>query len=224
MGDGNAQQAIRRRLGDSTDPRAARVRSRLFAAAERLGRSGQAVSVSTLVRDAEVSRSVFYAHFSDIADFASQMQRQRVEALVSAFDDVQVDDLRQAGLEGQRVLVAHFADNRDLYRAVLSLTGPAGIIADTTEVLQRAVVGHIRRFCRLPHGLTEDRAATFIAGGTASLVSAWLSDEDPVDQESLARTLMALMPNWLYDMRHSSDDGDLARVTEDDAASGEPPR
>lgn len=176
------------------------MRTQLFAAAQRLGRSGRPVSVSTLARDAGVSRSVFYAHFSDIADFASQMQRQHFDALASALQDVKVEDLRQVAFEGQRALVTHFAENRDLYRAVLALTGPDGLKASITSVLTRAIIGHIRRFCRLPQGLSEDVAATYVAGGTATLIALWLSDEEPVDEATLAQSLMDLMPAWLYAM------------------------
>lgn len=147
-----------------------------------------------------MSRSVFYAHFSGMTDFVLKMQQRHFDALAAAFATTPIDDLRSAGLEGQRALVAHFSDNRDLYRSVFSLSGSAGV-AGTTAVIKRAIATHIDRFCQLPQGLTKEIAATYISGGITHLIASWLSDEDPIDDEVLARSLMDLMPDWLYERR-----------------------
>lgn len=198
MAEAAQQDSIRRRLAQSNDPRAARVRSQLFAAAHRLECASHPVSVSTLTKEAGVSRSVFYAHFADIADFVLQMQREHIDALASAFRDTDTADLREAGLAGQLAFVSYFSDHRETYRAVMSLAGEGVVTGGIAAVIKDAIASHIRRFARLPEGLSEEAAATYISGGIAHLIAGWLLDPDPIDEASLAQCLTDLMPGWLY--------------------------
>lgn len=198
MGEDAPQEVIRKRAGRSRDPRAERVRRDLFAAAEQMGRAGEPVSVSSLVKRAGVSRSAFYVHFADLADFALRLQQQHLDAIAEAADAGRASDPRSAMLRAQHDLVAHFAANRDLYRLAFSLTGTTGIEEDTAAAIERAIRRHIELFCTRPEGVRTDLAATYIAGAATHLVSAWLLGAIDADEETLALHLFELMPPWMY--------------------------
>lgn len=199
MGDDAPQQATRERAGRSRDPRAERVRRDLFAAAERMGRAGAPVSVSSLAKEAGVSRSAFYVHFADLADFALRLQQQHLDAIARAADADRAADPRSAMLQAQHDLVAHFAANRDLYRLAFTLAGTTGIGEDTAAAIERAIQRHIELFCAPPAGLRADLAANYIAGAVTNLISSWLLGAVDADRETLAQHLFALLPPWMYD-------------------------
>jgi AcrR family transcriptional regulator len=198
MGEEAPQEGARRRTKRSSDPRAERVRNDLFAAAERMGLQGLPISVSSLVQQAGVSRSAFYVHFADLADFALRLQQLHFDAIARAAEADLVSDPRAAMLQSQRDLVSHFAANRDLYRLAFSVAGTTGIGEDTAVAIERALRRHIDLFCSPPAGIRSDLASPYVAGAATNLIAAWLLGTVAADEETLAQHLFTLMPPWMY--------------------------
>ncbi len=188
----------------AADPRPARTRAAIIAATEHLVAKDHTaeVSVNAVVRAAGVSRSAFYAQFSDLDELAVAM-------LVDAFREIGLDDLRgraaaagddrrRLALASNRRLVEHLAARYPFYRASLDwrLSGRvhetvvaayADQVASTMEALGD----------RVPAGLDRSDTARFIAGGAVALLTTWLRADAPAQQERIVVRLLAVMPDWL---------------------------
>lgn len=198
--DGRVQRSVPAR---ATDPRPARTRAAIIAATEHLVAADRTaeVSVNAIVRTAGVSRSAFYAQFSDLDELAVAM-------LVDAFREIGLDDVhartavaddrrRLATASNQR-LVAHIAARYAFYRASLDwrLSGRVhetviAAYADQVTATMRALGD------RVPAGTDPVDTARFIAGGAIALLTAWLRQEAPEQQERIVQRLLAVMPEWL---------------------------
>jgi AcrR family transcriptional regulator len=121
----NRHMSNERRTGDR---RAGRTRRALQAALESLLAKMEigAITVSRLCAEADVNRTTFYLHYTDVPSLALDLLESRVRALVAGFKPVDMGN-RDLGAPLEQ-LVQVFTDvkrNAPLYRAVL-LGGGAG--------------------------------------------------------------------------------------------------
>jgi hypothetical protein len=127
--------------------------------------------------------------------------------LVDAFREIGLDDIRARAADGDghhlavtsnRRLVEHLAFRYPFYRASLDwrlsgrvhetvVSACADQVAATMQVLGD----------RVPAGLDRADTARFIAGGAIALLTAWLREDAPGQQERIVTRLLAVMPNWL---------------------------
>lgn len=190
---------VRTSLRQSSDPRAERTRANLFAAAARLSSSDAPVTVSALVREAGVSRAVFYTHFADLGDLALRMQEPHFATIAAAASAGRADDPEGAMLRSQRELVEHIETHRSLYIAALQLPGHA-VANRMADAMRAPIEAHVLAV-GAPSGVRADIAARYIAAAAAQLVEQWLLGAFEADSETLAQHLFALMPAWMHEHR-----------------------
>lgn len=188
--------AVEAQIGQ--DPRSERVRAQLFSAATALGADGATVTVSGLARRAGVSRSVFYVHFADLADFALHLQRVNFDLIAESAAVERGVEPHEAMLQSQRRLVAHFSENRQLYRAAFSLPGGHGAVDGTKAALAAVIRTHITAIGTMPTGLRTDLVAEYTASAVTGLLSAWLLGQHEASEEELAQHLYALLSPWMH--------------------------
>lgn len=193
--DAGATEAIRRTLEVSLDPRVARTRSALYAAAASLAAAGGPVTVSSVVRTAGVSRASFYSHFAGLDDLWAGLMAEafrRIADLYSADHDEPLDAMRRS----QELLVEYFASNRTLYAGAaavpVSRDGYLLGVRTMAEVIETALRDHPRR----PRTLRVDATARYIAGAAYGLIDAWLTGEVELTSTQLVEHLEALLPPW----------------------------
>lgn len=188
----------------AADPRPARTRAAIYDAVERLaGGDGAEVSVNAVTRAAGVSRSAFYAQFSDLDDLAVAM-------LVDAFRRIGTDDVAAradtvTGADAHALaaasigrLVDHIAHRRAFYRASLEWRLTSRVHETVVSAFADQVLATMRVLGeRVPAAVDQQDAARFIAGGAVSILTAWLREDRPSAPESLVTRLMTPMPEWL---------------------------
>ncbi|MBC9955004.1 TetR family transcriptional regulator C-terminal domain-containing protein [Leucobacter sp. cx-42] len=188
------------------DPRSERVRAQLFAAAAELGAAGESFSVSKLVRQAGVSRSVFYLHFNDLSDFALHLQRIHIDEIARAAALDRQADPHASMLQSQRALISHIAMNRSLYRAAFALAESRATGEGTAATIAGALRSHIEAVGTMPAGLRVEMVAAYIAEAVTGLITAWLLDEFVASEEELAQHLFQLLPSWMHDESQTTAD------------------
>jgi AcrR family transcriptional regulator len=176
------------------DRRVRRSRASLMRAAVTMvsDRGTTAVAVSDLAGAADVSRQVLYSQFGDRDTllFEAALDLVRRELLPGIARDTHAPGGRTRVLTATR----HFAAYRAFYRAMF--TGPRAY--DLNKALS-ALLGSFNRQLAdrmsarpLPPSTAED-LTTFVTGGWAAILSAWVIDgEDPLDPEEMADRLLRL--------------------------------
>ncbi|MCI2956872.1 TetR family transcriptional regulator [Agromyces atrinae] len=193
---------VRRALRDSSDPRAERTRQRLFEAAEALSATGDDVSVSALVRQAGVSRSVFYTHFADVGELALRMIEPVIDEIAQTAAEERLQDPHRAMRAAQTRLVAHVDGDRALYRAAFRLPGD-GLMTAMRDAMRVPIAVHIE-VVGAPDGLDVDLVSRYVAGAVIHLLSDWVLDRVDADPETIAQHLYALMPTWMHEHPNGS--------------------
>ncbi|MDY3617847.1 TetR/AcrR family transcriptional regulator [Agathobaculum sp.] len=153
----------------------------------------QGITVTDVVREADINRGTFYAHYRDVYDL-----RDQIEAEMIADFRAMIDDFRpSAGDTSLRPVLVRAADyleeNRDMVTALLRASGPEGFGRRLIEVIEE---------CRLEvvpnHTVKDAYIARFIATGLVGMLQKWISEDKPVSKgemiEWMANVLGPLLP------------------------------
>lgn len=195
--DHTSMQAVRETLSASRDPRVPRTRQKILAAVEKLVACGAPVSVSAIVREAGVSKTTFYSHFSGFDELALQIAQQAYTPLgdltTPAEDDhTHAEVVRRAHSD----LIRHYVEHRDFYAVALAL--PLSREVHTRVV--RAVVALIEPLIEdnphRPAAVLPRPAASFIASAVVGFLDEWLEGDFDASEEELLEHLLALLPAW----------------------------
>lgn len=178
------------------DPRAARTRQGILAAVARLhSADGADISVSDIVREAKISRSSFYAHFSSLDDLAVALLRQEFAAVAvaGARSSDPVADLRASYAR----LVRHFAQRESIYAYALGLPLSRRAFDDVIAAYAEQVLASFDEPASRADAIRARLAATYVAGGTVSLLSAWVANHHDISADELVEQLIELLPSDL---------------------------
>lgn len=175
------------------DPRAARTRQGILAAVARLhSRDAGDISVTDIVREAKISRSSFYAHFSSLDDLAVALLRQEFASITVPSSNVAdpASELR----ESYSQLVQHFSQRESIYSYALGLPLSRRAFDDVIAAYAEQVLASFDEPESEADAIRARLAATYVAGGTVSLLSAWIADHRDISADQLVDELIALLP------------------------------
>jgi AcrR family transcriptional regulator len=180
------------------DPRPARTRAAILEAITRLGDHGATFSIAAITREAGISRSSFYAQFTDLDDVAVQL----IDELFGRVRTLDAD-LRSSATQLQATratltaILGEFSARRALYSAALGdqLSGHAhrrilALFAAGAQVTMTRVA---------PDGIDSEVAARFVAAGVLGTLTDWLQTDQPRPAADLLDQLLAMLPPWVVD-------------------------
>lgn len=191
------QDAVRRMMRASGDPRAARTRQAIIDAVHELAAEGGAApSVSDIVRRAGVSRSSFYTQFADLDELAGVVLRQAFATIgtenvaMRRVSGVSADEADHVAV-GQ--LVAHVAEHRGLYQAWLAAS--PSFHAEALDALTAQVRRVITLAAGSPRDVPAEAEALYVAGGMLAVLRHWLQGDLPGTASDITDQILALRPS-----------------------------
>lgn len=147
------------------------------------------ISISDVTKQADVNRSTFYEHYTDLDDLAAAACTALFDEFVTAAP-VRSGEPAHYGaraLASLAKLFAHVAEHAHLYRALLGPDGSARVI---NHLLERITTGaHRRRGPRHADDVAtpfDDPAAAFAAGAILAVVVDWLRRGCPGTPEQMS--------------------------------------
>jgi AcrR family transcriptional regulator len=167
----------------SVDPRAERVRTRLREAAFALAheRRVDEITVGDIVARAEVSRQVFYQHFTDRDDAVAT-------AFTAAFSAATADvDTADTAVDARARILRLFdfaAEHRSMYRNIVPSAVTQRVVTAFRAELQPACVQIARQGMPVVSpiaSLTPESVTRFLVGGFMEVLRSWMEDPDSTD-------------------------------------------
>jgi AcrR family transcriptional regulator len=162
----------------SNDPRAERVRARLREAAFALAheRPVDELTVGDIVARAEVSRQVFYQHFTD-----------RDDAVASAFTVAFAAATADISADARARILRLFdfaVEHRSMYRNIVPSAVTQRVVTAFRAELQPAceeIATHGMPVVSPIASLTPESVSRFLVGGFMEVLRSWMEDPDSTD-------------------------------------------
>ena len=182
-----------RKNEEHLDPRQRKTRALLVKALAELmeERPFSELSVVDICSRAMVHRTTFYAHFNDkrelLSYLLSQLERECVE---TCLPKEEMTSPKEYFLTAVKNALGFFQDRRSLYLACLN----SGMEAEVHVLSDRAAQEVCRRlsqpaFRDAAPEVDPQIAARFYIGAVLALIRWWLTNDDPVPQETLLSNL-----------------------------------
>lgn len=182
-----------RKNEEHLDPRQRKTRALLVKALAELmeERPFSELSVVDICSRAMVHRTTFYAHFNDkrelLSYLLSQLERECVE---TCLPKEEMTSPKEYFLTAVKNALGSFQDRRSLYLACLN----SGMEAEVHVLSDRAAQELCRRlsqpaFRDAAPEVDPQIAARFYIGAVLALIRWWLTNDDPVPQETLLSNL-----------------------------------
>jgi len=193
------------------DPRPARTKAAIFAAARDLtGQDGE-VTVNALAKRAGISRAAFYSHFGGLDDLMGAMLGQMFEVqeahgVALAADGRSTQHMVQAAAA---TMVAYVVRHHAFLRGALDWKFSHRTYLILVRTLSNLHVVALQRLGdEVPAHLDIERTARFFAGGSLDLLIQWLEateqearEREELDEQGLTEDLLRLLPSWYTGLR-----------------------
>lgn len=147
----------------------------------------KSITVTDVVREADINRGTFYAHYRDVYDL-----RERIEAEMIADFRGMIAGLRPSETASlQPVLsraVDYLEENREIVTALTQVSGGDGFGKKLIGVLEE---------CRLegmPFRSVEDvYVARFLATGMVGMLEKWITESQPIPKNEMITLMMRVL-------------------------------
>ena len=147
----------------------------------------KSITVTDVVREADINRGTFYAHYRDVYDL-----RERIEAEMIADFRGMIAGLRPSETASlQPVLsraVDYLEENREIDTALTQVSGGDGFGKKLIGVLEE---------CRLegmPFRSVEDvYVARFLATGMVGMLEKWITESQPIPKTEMITLMMRVL-------------------------------
>ena len=147
----------------------------------------QSITVTDVVREADINRGTFYAHYRDVYDL-----RERIEAEMIADFRGMIASLRPSEIATlQPVLsraVDYLEENREIVTALIKGSGVEGFGKKLIGVLEE---------CRLEGVLyrsVEDvYVARFVAMGVVGMLEKWITEAQPIPKHEMIALMAKIL-------------------------------
>ncbi|GFE37668.1 hypothetical protein Stube_23410 [Streptomyces tubercidicus] len=154
------------------------------------------ISVSDVTGRADVHRSTFYEHYTDVHDLAASACTEMFDQLLSATSALSVNGDSSEGdssTEGSHpsltAMFAHVAEHRALYEALLGADGSARVINHLLQRMTESIRPRLSAQLTDSEGGTDDSAAAFVSGALLGAIADWLHRGCPGTPERFATAI-----------------------------------
>ncbi|MFI1496076.1 TetR-like C-terminal domain-containing protein [Streptomyces platensis] len=154
------------------------------------------ISVSDVTGRADVHRSTFYEHYTDVHDLAASACTEMFDQLLSATSALSVTGDSPEGASSEEgshpsltAMFAHVAEHRALYEALLGADGSARVINHLLRRMTESIRPRLSAQLTDSEGGTDDSAAAFVSGALLGAIADWLHRGCPGTPERFATAI-----------------------------------
>lgn len=153
----------------------------------------QSITVTDVVRAADINRGTFYAHYRDVYDLRERIEQEMISDFRAMIEDIHPDEVNTS----LRPVISRAADyleeNREVVTAFMRTSGPDGFGRKLIEVVEE---------CRMeasPCKSEKDRyVARFVASGMVGMLEKWITADAPMTKDEMVVLIIHVLETLLY--------------------------
>ena len=156
-------------------------------------KSFEKITVTDIVKKADVNRSTFYAHYPDVLGVVEEIQEEIVDYTQTFMKNIDFKDGYVNPMPHLQHIVKLVEENNELYR--LLMTSAMG--AKQLDKLKYILIDRTIETLEVPEGLIEkselEFAIRFFMGGITDVYTQWLNGEIECTLEELNNQLASII-------------------------------
>ncbi|MCH9274865.1 TetR/AcrR family transcriptional regulator [Bifidobacterium amazonense] len=162
------------------------------------------ITVTAIVRLADVNRSTFYAHYPDVRGVIEEIEDETIAELMAVLDGIESADFLKDPTPMIMRIGRRLEAERDYYRILIQASGAAGFLDKLQTVFAERMVADEA----IPAAIRESRSyvlrVNYFAGGIVNLYKLWFAGGLDCSMDDISREvgrMVALASPDLLDHR-----------------------
>lgn len=147
----------------------------------------QSITVTDVVREADINRGTFYAHYRDVYDLRDKIETGMIEDFRGMIAAIRLSETVTLKLVLSR-LMDYLEENREIVTALIKVNAPDGFGKKMIGVIEEC------RMELLPYRSVEDAyAARFLATGVIGMTEKWITESQPIPKTEMVCLITKLL-------------------------------
>jgi AcrR family transcriptional regulator len=153
----------------------------------------QSITVTDVVREADINRGTFYAHYRDVYDLREQIENEMIQDFRAMIADLRPSETATLQPVLRRAM-DYLEENREVVIELVKVGSGKGFGRKMIHVMEEC------RLENLPFRSTEDiYVARFVATGMVGMLEKWIAEPHPIPKSEMivlmTKILAPLLPS-----------------------------
>lgn len=153
------------------------------------------ITVSDIIREADISRGTFYAHFTDINSVIEQIENEEVKKLLAFVDTFKGAELKNPTTVFLRTLCDYLSQDMEYYRMFTQTNILHNFLHRLINIFYEETVQKIIEKDSLITQVDADVYLTYTSAGASMVIIAWLNGDIKGTPKEVADRLAKLVDN-----------------------------
>lgn len=156
-------------------------------------KSFEKITVTDIVKRADINRSTFYAHYPDVMGLLEEIQEEVISFFEESLRKVNFSDMLQNPIPYLQLIIKMTGENEELYR----LLSNSNVAIQQMENMKKILIERIVSTLELPeqyrNSFEFEFAVRFFIGGFIDVYTQWLKGEMDCTMEDIIQSVSRLL-------------------------------
>lgn len=156
-------------------------------------KSFEKITVTDIVKRADINRSTFYAHYPDVMGLLDEIQEEVISFFEESLRKVNFSDMLQNPIPYLQLIIKMTGENEELYR----LLSNSNVAIQQMENMKKILIERIVSTLELPeqyrNSFEFEFAVRFFIGGFIDVYTQWLKGEMDCTMEDIIQSVSRLL-------------------------------
>lgn len=153
------------------------------------------ITVSDIIREADISRGTFYAHYTDINSVIEQIENEELKKLLAFVDSFKGADLKNPTTVFLRSVCEYLAQDMEYYRMIIKTNIVHNFLNRLINIFYEKTVKSILEANESVTTTGADIYLSYTSAGASMVIISWLNGDITATPKEVAEKLSKLVEN-----------------------------
>ena len=153
------------------------------------------ITVSDIIREADISRGTFYAHFTDINSVIEQIENEELQKLLTFVDSFKYADLRKPTNVFLRSICEYLAKDMEYYRMIIDTDIVHNFLHRLINIFYETTIQQITGCNNNITAVEADIFLSYTSAGASMVIISWLKGDIQGSPKEISDKLSKLVDN-----------------------------
>lgn len=153
------------------------------------------ITVSDIIREADISRGTFYAHYTDINSVIEQIENEELKKLLAFVDSFKGADLKNPTTVFLRSVCEYLAQDMEYYRMIIKTNIVHNFLNRLINIFYEKTVKSILEANESVSATGADIYLSYTSAGASMVIISWLNGDITATPKEVAEKLSKLVEN-----------------------------
>lgn len=153
------------------------------------------ITVKEVTTIADINRSTFYDHYSDIYDLLESVQNRVIYSINTINKNVTLSSFSHNDFNELSILLEYIKENKEIFKILLNGQGNMQFITTLKRIITEKFLKDILGKSDYPNKEHYELVSSFFISGCIGLIQNWVKNDTNIKIEELTKIMKSLIAN-----------------------------